>query len=107
MSTLPLPERDFQRQVIQLARLYGWPVAHFRPACNGRGGWLTPVAADGAGFPDLVLVHPRRRLIAFAELKSDDGRVRPEQEEWLTALRAAGVSAFLWRPVTGRRFRRS
>ena len=59
---------------------------------------MTPVAADGAGFPDLVLVHPRRQLLAFAELKSDRGRVRPEQEAWLADLREAGVVAFLWRP---------
>jgi hypothetical protein len=98
MPTLPLPEHDFQRQVIELARFCGWRVAHFRPAQAARGRWLTPVAADGAGFPDLVLVHPRRRLIAFAELKSDRGRVRPEQAAWLAALREAGVAAFVWRP---------
>lgn len=98
MTKAHISESEFQRQVVQLARLWGWRVAHFRPARNGRGGWLTPVAADGAGFPDLVLVHPKRHLLAFAELKSDNGRIRPEQEEWLADLRAAGIEAFVWRP---------
>lgn len=93
-----IPERSFQRQVIQLAKLYGWRVAHFRPARGARGRWFTPVMADGAGFPDLVLVHPGRQLLAFAELKSDNGRIRPEQEEWLADLREAGIAAFVWRP---------
>ena len=54
-------------------------------------------------FPDLVLVHPQRQLLAFAELKSDNGRIRPEQAAWLAELRAvgplpaAGIPAFLWR----------
>ncbi|MBA2225616.1 hypothetical protein H0921_05500 [thermophilic bacterium 2918] len=57
----------------------------------------------------MVLVHPQRQRwdrsqrLAFAELKSDSGRLRPEQEEWLAELRAmgplpaAGIPAFLWR----------
>jgi hypothetical protein len=95
---LKISERVFQRQVVRLAKLYGWRVAHFRPAQVARGRWLTPVMADGAGFPDLVLVHSRRQLLAFVELKSDSGRIRPEQEEWLADLRAAGIAAFVWRP---------
>lgn len=95
---LKISERAFQRQVIRLAKLYGWRVAHFRPAQAARGRWLTPVMADGAGFPDLVLVHPRRQLLAFAELKSDNGRIRREQKEWLADLRSSGVVVFVWRP---------
>jgi hypothetical protein len=37
-----------------------------------------------AGLPDLVLVKPPR--VVFLELKSDKGRVRPEQQIWLDAL---------------------
>ena len=81
-----MTEAQFQRSVIELAQLNGWKVAHFRPAQNSKGAWRTPVAADGAGFPDLVLVRDR---VIFAELKTDKGRVRPEQREWLDAIQTA------------------
>jgi len=89
------PEADFQRAVIELAQWRGWRVAHFRKAQNRRGDWRTPVAADGRGFPDLVLVRER---VLFVELKTDSGRVSPEQRAWLESLRAAGAGAHVWRP---------
>ena len=55
-----MSERELQDAVIQLARLLGWRVAHFRPAMTTRG-WRTPVSADGAGFPDLGGGHPKER----------------------------------------------
>jgi hypothetical protein len=39
----------------------------------------------------------RHRVIA-AELKCGKGKLRPNQREWLAALRAAGVEAVEWRP---------
>jgi hypothetical protein len=87
-------EAQFQRSVIELAQLNGWKVAHFRPAQNAKGVWRTPVAADGAGFPDLVLVKDR---VIFAELKTDKGRVRPDQKEWLEALDRCATTV-IWRP---------
>jgi hypothetical protein len=89
------PEADFQRAIIQLAQLKGWRVAHFRKAQNGKGQWRTPVAADGKGFPDLVLVRDR---VIFAELKTDRGTLTPDQTEWQHALARAGAIAAVWRP---------
>jgi hypothetical protein len=91
----PMSEKDFERQVIQLAKLLGWRVAHFRPAMNRRGKWQTPVAADGAGFPDLVLV--RDRLI-FIELKREGGKLSKAQVEWQVALRWAGCEEYTFYP---------
>jgi hypothetical protein len=55
------------------------------------------VTADGAGWPDLVLVRPPRLI--FAELKSDTGKVRPQQSQWLDVLRLLPqAETFLWRP---------
>jgi VRR-NUC domain len=89
-------ERDFQTAVVDAARLGGWRVAHFR-AARTRHGWRTPVAADGAGFPDLVLV--RGAQLVAAELKSARGKVTREQAEWLDALDGAGVAVYVWRPA--------
>ena len=75
--------------------MLGWKRAHFRPARTAHG-WRTPVAADGAGFPDLILVRGDRLLAA--ELKTESGTLTPAQSEWLEALAAAGMETFVWRP---------
>jgi hypothetical protein len=82
----------WESTVIDAARLFGWRVAHFRPALT-KHGWRTPVAADGKGWPDLVLVRER---VIYAELKSGSGRLTPEQEEWITRLRNAGQEVYVW-----------
>jgi VRR-NUC domain len=88
-------EHDFTVLVIDLARLHGWRVAHFRPAMT-KDGWRTAVQGDGAGFPDLVLVRANRLL--FAELKTDRGILTGEQRSWLNGLRGAHSEVYLWRP---------
>jgi len=90
-------EAELQEVVIDTARLLGWRVAHFRPARTERG-WRTPVAADGAGFPDLILARPGRPLLCV-ELKSAKGQVSTDQGEWLRVLElAGGCDVRLWRP---------
>lgn len=95
MTVLPaVLEKDWQRDVIQLARTLGWTVAHFRPAQTTKG-WRTPVQADGAGFPDLVLARDR---VVFAELKTSRGKLRPDQQHWHDTLHTAGAETYVWRP---------
>lgn len=91
-------ERGFQQAIIELAQLVGYRVAHFRPARTAQG-WRTPVAADGAGFPDLVLVRER---VLFVECKSERGRLTKDQEAWRDALLAAGAEWYEWRPNSWR-----
>jgi hypothetical protein len=95
-----LKENEWQRQVIQFARLHGWRVAHFRSVCvarkDGSTHWQTPVEADSEGFPDLLLCKAGKIIVA--ELKRDDGRVSAEQLEWLRTFELAGVAAYTWRP---------
>jgi hypothetical protein len=95
---LTVTERDFQRTVIELAHLFGWKVAHFRTAMNARGVYMTPVGADGAGWPDLVLIHPARGRILYRELKAERGRLDPRQTTWGEWLTAAGCDWTVWRP---------
>ena len=90
-------ERQFQAAILELARWQGWKVFHPLPAQNDRGQWRTATQGD-IGFPDLVLVHPERGVI-FAELKTSIGRATPDQKLSLETLTAAGVEAYLWRPI--------
>lgn len=91
-------EREFQNKVIELAHLNHWLVAHFRPARvlrHGKEIYETAVGADGKGFPYLVLV--RGGEIIFAELKSENGKLSPEQETWRFALDSVSLCV-VWRP---------
>ena len=91
-----MTEAQFQQQIIDLGHLYGWRIAHFRPALTSKG-YKTPVSADGKGFPDLVMVK-RARLI-FAEVKSDTGKLSPEQKDWITALTCSmRCECYIWKP---------
>jgi hypothetical protein len=87
-SMMPaVTEKDFQRQVVQLAQLFGW--AHYHPflSIHSQRGW-----------PDLALCRPPR--LVLAELKSAVGRVSPDQKQWLDILgQCHGVEAYLWRPA--------
>lgn len=46
--------------------------------------------ADGAGFPDLILV--RRGRVVACELKADRGQLTDQQHDWLRALAAADAT---------------
>lgn len=95
MKAFTPTEAQFQEAVIQYAQLKGWKVAHFRAAKTERG-WRTAVQADGAGFPDLVMVRGER--IVFAELKSERGVPSAQQVDWLVALGYCPVESYIWKP---------
>jgi hypothetical protein len=92
-----MTEDQLLRTVLEMARLFGITTAHFRPALSQSGRWHTAVAGDGKGFPDLVLVGSGG--ILFRELKTDKGRLKPEQVTWLRILKAAPADAEIWRPA--------
>lgn len=91
-----MTEAEFQEAVIGTAHTFGWKVAHFR-AARTKHGWRTPVAADGQGWPDLVLVGPGG--ILHRELKGDGGKVSDEQAEWGEWITAAGGDWKVWWPA--------
>ena len=92
-------ELQFQEAVVNLAHEHHWRVAHFRPVKqqrrDGSVRWLTPVAADGEGFVDLVCAR-RGRVPVFMELKAKRGTPSPAQLEWLDAL---GSYGYLFKPA--------
>lgn len=58
--------------------------------------------ADGAGFPDLVLV--RNGHLLFVELKAAKGVLSLAQQEWIEQLGAVSVGVnrvqvYVWRPA--------
>jgi len=86
VSAEPISERDLTGYVRDCARRFGWLRFHT---------WLAKHSQ--AGFPDEVLLRPPRLI--FAELKSERGKLKPDQEAWLDALRQVpGVEVYLWRP---------
>lgn len=87
--------KALQKGIIELARRRGWRVAHFPAVRDHTGYWRTAVAADGRGFPDLLLVRDR---VVAAEVKGDGDRLRADQEQWITAFRLARVETYLWTP---------
>jgi hypothetical protein len=89
-----MKERELQKAIIEMAGFFGWRIAHFRTAINARGHYQTPVAADGAGFPDLCLVRDR---IVFAEIKVGYNKLSTAQEIWRDAIIGAGGEWFEWR----------
>lgn len=89
-----IDEKQFLRQIIDLAHVYHWEVAHFRPAMT-KYGYRTPVQGDGSGFPDLVLARER---VIFSELKAEKGKLTELQEHWQVVLREAGVEVYCWKP---------
>lgn len=72
-------EAAFQQQVLNLAGFYDWRCYHTHDSRRSQ-----------PGFPDLVLV--RGPELIFAELKTEKGRVRPEQAEWIAALSEVGAA---------------
>lgn len=85
-------EAEFQAQVIEMARLFGWEVYHTHNSQR----------STSKGFPDLVLIKSGRLI--FAELKNRKGKVTTEQNWWLDQLKLVAqanstIEVYLWRPT--------
>lgn len=95
----PTSEATLQAHVIELAQNWlGWRVLHLRAGRTKRGKFGVQVTGKlGKGWPDLILAKPGR-LVA-AELKSDTGKLTPEQLDVLQWLQGAGVETYIWRPA--------
>lgn len=82
-----MTERQLQDLIVSAAKLAGWLVFHDHDSRRNE-----------PGFPDLVLVRGSECL--FVELKSEKGRVRPEQRVWLAAIEKVDtISSGVVRPV--------
>jgi len=96
-----VPERVLHRQVVATADLMGWASWHDEatntPRKCDRCGEAVKRRRNKKGWPDLFLFRGSRLIVA--ELKSEKGRVSPEQQEWLDLFRQIpGVEVFVWKP---------
>ena len=81
-----MTEKELQTVVLSLAGVTGWLRYHTYDSRRSH-----------PGFPDVVLVRDGEMLCV--ELKSEKGRVTPDQRTWLDAMgRVPGVQAHVWRP---------
>src|SRR5688500_20234063 len=67
-SRPPLTEKEFMRQVSDLARIFGWRVYHPWLSIHSERGW-----------PDVAICKPPRLILA--ELKTERGKVSPHRSE--------------------------
>lgn len=109
-------ERDFAKQVVELAHLFGWLVgSHDKSARKVHGRWISNILGD-RGEPDMRLVRPPRFIYAELKLGTRETRglatpkqggaiggtygLTPEQRQWKAALEACnGVEYFQWTPA--------
>jgi len=97
-------EKQLQAAVVDAALALGWRAYHTFDSRR-----------SAAGFPDLVLVRPRLKKhspprLLFAELKTQRGRLTPDQAHWRDALtqveleidfqvgKRGPLSVHVWRP---------
>jgi hypothetical protein len=82
-----LPEHAWQSEVEELLRRGGWEYIHLRDSRR----------QCAIGWPDLFAVKGDKAIAI--ELKTQRGRVTPEQARWLALLRDAGIPTYVWRPT--------
>lgn len=78
-------EKQFQANVLRLAKTLGWLAYHTFDSRR-----------SGQGFPDLVLARER---VLFVELKAQNGKVSQYQRQWEEALLKAGAEHYIWKPA--------
>ena len=82
-----MTEKMFQGRVIQALRVLGYTYYHTFNSIR-----------SVKGFPDLIALHPGKKRILAIEVKTETGKVTPEQNEWLSSFAKCGVETWLLRP---------
>lgn len=80
-------EAEFQHSIETLCEQLG--LLHYHVARSDKA------LVSAKGFPDLVIVGKR---VIFAELKTEKGKLRPDQKDWLGGLHHAKAEVYIWRP---------
>jgi len=85
-----ISEKDFATWFEELLDTYGYRWMHPRPARVRRGGKdVYETAYTGhKGYLDYTIAHEVKQRLIFAELKSETGKVSPDQQLWFDTLEA-------------------
>lgn len=92
----PMSEQVWQQQFVQLAGYLGWKHLHVRRSLGRGRKWVTATNIDG--WPDLHLWHETTQRTIYVELKSEAGRLRPQQIDVLGSLTRAGQEVYVLKP---------
>jgi hypothetical protein len=89
-------ESEFQGRIVGVAEAFGWQVWHVPAPMRWdpkKKAWVP--AKEGAGLPDLILLHDDPPRLVFMELKTKGGKLSDRQREFLQAANeVAKTSAF-------------
>lgn len=87
----PTTEAELFERVVELAEHHRWAIHYGRPSSTSRS-WRASTTGH-VGFPDLVLA--RGGVVLIRKLRSERGRLTPEQRDWGAQL---GDLWAVWRP---------
>jgi len=87
INRIPVTEKDLREQIRTLCKLFGWRFLFTWTSIHSPKGML-----------DLFLINPEQKRVIFAELKSEKGKMTPEQQQVFDELKACGQEVYLWRP---------
>ena len=83
-----ISEEAFFEQIRELAQRTHWKLYHTYDSRRSYGGFFDVVAGK-AGHP-----------LVLAELKTEKGKLTPDQMEWQEIVRqSTGLQQYLWRPA--------
>ena len=88
---MPVTEDQLLDGITDALMVGGWRWWHIRRSDRA-------LTMGDPGFPDIIAVHPVRGVLAL-ELKTETGRYRAGQREWLAALDGKRISARTVRPA--------
>jgi len=84
---IAITEADLREQIRDLCKLFGWRFLFTWTSIHSPKGML-----------DLLLINAEQKRAIFAELKSEKGKMTPEQQEVFDMLKACGEEVYLWKP---------
>ena len=87
IDTIPVTEKDLREQVRDLCKLFGWRFLFTWTSIHSPKGML-----------DLFLINAEQKRLIFAELKSEKGKMTPEQQQVFDELKECGQEVYLVRP---------
>lgn len=88
IDRIVVTEADLREQIRTLCDLFRWKMYFSWTSIHSPKGML-----------DLLLTNREKKRVIFAELKTEKGKLTPEQQETFDDLEECGAEVYVWRPV--------